>query len=264
MSKSACADEPCTEQAVKRGRCELHYRRWFRANIARTCSVERCGKPVIARGWCAGHYNRWRNTGETGTAESQNDGSKARAKCLDCDRLVGPKGGSGRCNRCNGRRMNAAIVAQQIPCGVPGCTKFVTQAGTRVCGMHKTRLWKTGGVGPPESYIGPRGEGGLDEHGYRRIRVNGKVRKEHHVVAEAMLGRPLWPWENIHHKNGKRADNRPENLEVWVKGQPAGQRVDDLVAFVVEHYPAEVRQALAMRSTVTGSGVSSLMGPAFQ
>ncbi|MCW2925905.1 MAG: hypothetical protein JWM98_3309 [Thermoleophilia bacterium] len=55
---------------------------------------------------------------------------------------------------------------------------------------------------------------------------------EHRLVAEEMLGRRLTSKEHVHHRNGKRWDNRPENLEVMSASDHAklgGQRPEDLV-----------------------------------
>lgn len=73
-----------------------------------------------------------------------------------------------------------------------------------------------------------------DRHGYMVATKNGVYLAQHREVMKVMLGRDLLPGENVHHKNGKRDDNRQENLELWVTFQPQGQRPEDLLAWADE------------------------------
>lgn len=115
---------------------------------------------------------------------------------------------------------------QEFVCVVCGAKYFMQRAVTsrqRTC--SRACSGKLGGKG--ERHHLWKGGTTVNAYGYVTKCVGGKKVGMHRLVMESMLGRPLLKGESVHHKNGVRHDNRPENLELWVTSQPPGQRLGE-------------------------------------
>ncbi len=84
----------------------------------------------------------------------------------------------------------------------------------------------------PQGYIWKNVPLGFPGAVTKEGRKNGWILEHRYVMQEHLLlveGRPLDPRERVHHRNGRRDDNRLENLEIWTLDHkdPPGVRVAD-------------------------------------
>jgi hypothetical protein len=139
--------------------------------------------------------------------------------------------GNGLCSKHwqESKRRARGIKPKGGKCSVDGCSEPIHAKGA--CNNHYQILRRSGN---PVGYQRARNGSGAERNGYRIVSKAGKQILEHRLVMAKILGRNLLHSESVHHKNGVRNDNRPENLELWSRCQPSGQRVADKLAWARE------------------------------
>lgn len=134
--------------------------------------------------------------------------------CPVCGR---PYGKRRRCYWCEGRPRSGEFRSCAV-CQREFYVAAYQLRDPRRAGTYCSRECKYAAMRQPRKELTARPRF-INRQGYVMLPVasgRGKVgyRAEHRLVMEAVLRRSLAPTEHVHHRNGDKADNRIENLEL--------------------------------------------------
>ena len=235
-----CSFPECKRPYYAKGLCRSHYQQQLlgrplqairpRSSVRASCDFAGCDKRAVNRGFCQGHAKQ-RQKGQPLRPLRPFYGRKGPCRFDGCAK---PRVAGGYCaghaaQYYSGRPL-APLWKPKVGCDFPGCDKRHFALG--FCQGHWRQLREKRPLTPLRGKSGRiinRGYVLIFEPTHPNAHKTGYV-AEHTKVMAAKLGRPLAPFEEVHHRNGIRSDNRPENLELWARGmQPPGSRVSDLV-----------------------------------
>lgn len=216
------------------------------------CAFEGCGRPCYARDYCQSHYKQRQRGEELRPIQWQ-----ARFRIGGCQGPECQHAGNygGLCwAHYHQRKEGKALRPLRRPaaptvCIAPDCDRQAKTMG--LCQAHY-RQSRTGDGTlrpihvPRYRYQNREGYVRVVDPSHPNADPYGRV-LEHTKVMSEVLGRALRSDENVHHINGVRDDNRPENLELWCTSQPKGQRIEDKVSWAKEMLSRYAPEALAVK-----------------
>jgi hypothetical protein len=215
-------------------RCEKEFSVKFKARTQDFCSVscsvkERNGAvPVFICAYCQQTKERKKNFANN---HYNHDAKYCSVSCATLSRSIVPHFDCAQCGEVNVRSKQAS-----------GGYNYKQKFCSKSCASESYR--KVGGC--------------TDKNGYKYSIIGGKQVFEHRAVMEKMIGRELFSDETVHHKNGIRADNRPDNLELWSSRHCKGQRIEDKIAYAREILALYAPSSLGLTVSEAISGFMSI------